>query len=320
MILTVTLNPCVDKSLFVERNVPIETLRPSRVITLAGGKGVNVARALAALGVPSLSLLPLGGHPGAETAELARQEGLDIAVAPIKGRTRTALTIREEQSGQYWHYLEPGPDWTDADGDRVRSGFSDALADAEFVVLSGSLPCPAAGPVLTWMVETARSRGLRVVVDSHGSGLRRGLTARPWLVKPNREELATLLGRSLDDREAAWSAVRELAATGVSVVLLSAGAGPLLALWEGEACELLPPPVAEVNALGSGDSLVAGVLASVRQGRPPMEALRWGVACGAANAAVWDPGRVCPAEVERLASLVTVRSVSLPGRSYSIGP
>src|SRR6476646_9528936 len=102
MILTVTLNPCVDKSLFVDRNVPVESLRPARVIDLAGGKGVNVARALAGLGETALAFVPLGGHPGAEIADLARQEGLEVLAVPVEGRSRTALTIREERTGQYW--------------------------------------------------------------------------------------------------------------------------------------------------------------------------------------------------------------------------
>jgi 1-phosphofructokinase family hexose kinase len=310
MVLTVTLNPCVDKSLFVDRNVPTETLRPARVIDLAGGKGVNVARALAGLGEPVVAFMPLGGHPGAETAALARQEGLETIAVPIEGRTRTALTIREERTGQYWHYLEPGPDWTAADADRIREAFRAAAACSELIVISGSLPCPAAEPVMTWMVETGRALGRRVAVDSHGAGLRLGLTARPWLVKPNREELGALLGLPLDSHEAAWPAVREVVAMGVPVVLLSAGGGPLLASWEGAEWEVTPARVPEVNALGSGDSLVAGVVSSVRQGRPPEEALRWGVACGSANAAVWDPGRLCRAGVERLAAQVIVRSVS----------
>src|SRR5437879_6279804 len=183
MILTVTLNPCLDKSLFVPRNVPIETLRPARVVALAGGKGVNVARALAGLGEPALSLLPLGGHPGAETADLARREGLDVIVVPIEARTRTALTIREERTGEYWHYLEPGPDWHEADVERLRQAFRSAIARCELVVLSGSLPCAAAEPLMVWMVETAHALDRRVAVDSHGAGLRVGLAARPWLVK-----------------------------------------------------------------------------------------------------------------------------------------
>src|SRR5438552_1323661 len=149
--------------------------------------------------------MPLGGHPGAETADLARQEGLEILVVPIDGRTRTALTIREERTGQYWHYLEPGPHWTEADADRVRQAFPSAADRCELIVISGSLPCPA-----------------------------------------------------------------------------------------------------------------AGVLSAVRQGWSPAEALGWGVACGAANAAVWDPGRILREDVECLASQVTVRAVSSPCLSHGL--
>jgi tagatose 6-phosphate kinase len=314
MILTVTLNPCLDKSFFVPRNVPIEALRPERVVDLAGGKGVNVARALGGLGEPAAALLPLGGHPGAETADLARQEGLQPIVVPIAGRTRIALTIREESTGGYWHYLEPGPVWDEADSERLRHAYETAVARCDMVAISGSLPCAAAETMLTWMVETGRARGRRVAVDSHGEGLRAGLAARPWLVKPNREELAALLGQPLDDPAAAWQGVRELAGMGVAVVLLSAGPGPLLASWEGEEWEVLPPPVETVNALGSGDSLVAGVLAAARHGLAPAEALRWGAACGAANAAVWNPGGIRRDHVARLAPEVSLRRVTAPGR------
>jgi tagatose 6-phosphate kinase len=300
MILTVTFNPCLDKSLFVERNDPIETLRATRVVDLAGGKGVNVARALAALGEPALALMPLGGHPGAETAELAHREGLEPIVAPIRGRTRTALTVREESTGAYWHYLEPGPELDEADQERVREAFREAAARCELVALCGSLPSASAGSLVGWMVETGRELGCRVALDSHGAGLQLGLAARPWLVKPNREELATALDRSLDRDTAAWAAVRELAASGISIVLLSAGDRPLLASWEGQEWEVRPPRVPAVNVLGSGDSLLAGVLTAIRRGLPPSEALRWGAACGAANAAVWDPGGIDRPTVERL--------------------
>jgi 1-phosphofructokinase family hexose kinase len=307
MILTVTFNPCLDKSLFVERNVPTATLRAERVVDLAGGKGVNVARALSALGEPALALMPLGGHPGAETAELARREGLEPVVAPIRGRTRTALTIREESTGEYWHYLEPGPELDAADQARVRETFRQAAAGSELVALCGSLPSAAAEPLVGWMIETCRTLGLRVALDSHGAGLRLGLAARPWLAKPNREELAAALGRPLDREAAAWEAARELAGAGIRIVLLSHGEGPLLASWEGQEWEVRPPKVRVVNALGSGDSLLAGVLMAVRRGLPPSEALRWGAACGAANATVWDPGGIEAAAVERLLPDVEVR-------------
>jgi tagatose 6-phosphate kinase len=303
MILTVTLNACLDKSLFVESNIPTATLRPQRVVELAGGKGVNVARALLALGEPALTLMPLGGSPGADAADLARREGLEPIVIPLRGRSRTALTVQETSTGAYWHYVEPGPIWSEAEVEAVQSAFHGAAARAELIAICGSLPCPAAEPLVAWMIETGRSLGCRVALDSHGAGLRLGLPARPWLIKPNREELSAALGRPLDDEAAAWSAVRALAVD-IPVVLLSAGEAPLITSWEGLEWEVHAPPVVTVNALGCGDSLVAGVLSAARRGLQPDEALRWGVACGAANAAVWDPGGINRSDVERLLPLV----------------
>ncbi len=188
----------------------------------------------------------------------------------------------------------------------MRKTFREAAAHCELVALCGSLPSASAEPLVGWMIETGRSLGLRVALDSHGSGLRLGLAARPWLRKPNREELAAALGRPLDEAAAGWEAVRELARDGIAIVLLSDGEGPLLAAWEGQEWEVRPPGVAVVNTLGSGDSLLAGVLTAVRRGLPPAEALRWGVACGAANAAVWVSGGIDRAAVERLLPLVEV--------------
>src|SRR4051794_15287265 len=109
MFLTVTLNPALDKTLAVARNAPQETLRATERVDLAGGKGVNVARALLGLGARVRAFMPLGGHPGAQQADLARAEGMEVAAVPIAGQTRMAITVRDGESGKYWHYLEPGP-------------------------------------------------------------------------------------------------------------------------------------------------------------------------------------------------------------------
>src|SRR5207244_4303470 len=131
------------------------------------------------------------GCPGADTAELGRQEGLDMIGVPISGRTRTAVTIREESSGTLWHYLEPGPELSEDDRESLRRAFREAAGHCELIALCGSLPSASAEPLVAWMIETGRDLGCRVALDSHGSGLRLGLASRPWLAKPNRTELAT---------------------------------------------------------------------------------------------------------------------------------
>ncbi|MGH9205687.1 MAG: 1-phosphofructokinase family hexose kinase [Acidimicrobiales bacterium] len=211
--------------------------------------------------------------------------------------------------------MEPGPEWSETDLAAVRQAYEAALEHCDLIAISGSLPCAAAEPVVAWMIRTARARGRHVALDSNGAGLRVGLPAAPWLVKPNREELAKVLGEDLSGTAAAWEAVRHIAA-GVEVVLLSAGPGPLLASWQGAEWEAMPPVRTAVNALGGGDSLVAGVLDAVQRGWPPAEAIRWGTACGAANAVVWDPGRILRDDVERLLPEVTLRRVT-PAHSPS---
>src|SRR5437879_12358188 len=116
--LTVTLNPALDKTLCVDHNAPGETLRARRVIDIAGGKGLNVARALRSLGGEVRAFVPLGGHPGAQVADLAREEGIEIVAVPVSGRTRTAFTVQDDRTGKYWHYLEPGPVFTGEGPDR----------------------------------------------------------------------------------------------------------------------------------------------------------------------------------------------------------
>ena len=309
MFLTVTLNPALDKTLFVDRNAPQETLRASSAVDIAGGKGVNVARALLALGARVRVLMPLGGHPGSYQADLAGAEGMEVAAVPIAGRTRMAITAREEATGQYWHYLEPGPELSEKELSRLREGFLWALDGCHTVILSGSLPSPSAAPLLSWMIRTARDRGLRVALDSFGPHQRPALQAGPWLIKPNLFEWRSTFGEELQGDEERWAALERAAGWGVRLAVLSLGAEGALALADGERYRILAPRVEEVNDLGGGDSMVAGICWAAAQNLSTRECLAWGAACGAANAIVWDPGGIRRADVERLLAEVEIRLV-----------
>lgn len=309
MFLTVTLNPALDKTLCVAENAPQVTVRASRAIDLAGGKGVNVSRALLALGAPSRALMPLGGHPGQQVADLARAEGIEVASVPVSGQTRTAFTVHEEGTGQYWHYLEPGPELREQELVRFREGFLWALEGCHTVAISGSLPSAAAAPLVPWMVRTAREKGLRVALDSFGPNLRSGLEAAPWAAKPNLEEWERTTGTLLASEKDRWAAVDQMAAWGIRVALLSAGAEGAYALAAGERYRILPPKVEEVSDLGGGDSMIAGLCWAAAQGCGVRECLAWAAACGAANAQVWDPGAITREAVERLLPEVELRLV-----------
>jgi 1-phosphofructokinase family hexose kinase len=309
VVLTVTLNPCLDKSLFIPRNVPVETIRATAVRTIAGGKGVNVSRALLALGVPVRTLVPLGGQAGAWTAELARAEGLNPVVVPIHGETRTAITLQETGTGETWHYLEPGPALDAAEVAGLRSCYHEALEGAGVVVFSGSLPHPELALLVPELITAAQAAGARVVADTHGPALHEALGASPWLLKPNDVELAEVLGEPLGTPEAQWQALEGVRAGGVEAVVLSLGADGMRASWGSERWEASAPRVSLVNNLGSGDAMVAGIVAATLAGLGAKDALAWGVACGAANAGVWDPGGITRAAVEALLPAVEMRRV-----------
>jgi 1-phosphofructokinase family hexose kinase len=315
MLLTVTLNPCLDKSLFVERNAPEESLRARSVRNLAGGKGVNVSRALRGLGAEVQTLMPLGGFAGSHVAQLARAEGLAPLEVPIAGATRCAITILETPTGQTWHYLEPGPSVSEEEIERIRQCFRQAAASARLVIISGSVPCDALSPTVPWMVETARELGCDTIVDTHGAALPAALAARPWMVKPNLEELKPVIGFSLSAEESQWRALSALAEAGIQVAALSLGADGLRCLWGGRAFYVASPRVDAVNVLGCGDSLVAGVAFAHLHEDPPAECLRFGVACATANAMTWDPGGIDAGAVAAMLPRVEVRELerkSLP--------
>jgi 1-phosphofructokinase family hexose kinase len=303
MFLTVTLNPALDKTLFIDRNSPKVTVRASRVADLAGGKGVNVARALRSLVVGQgevLALLPSGGHSGAHLVSLAHAEGLDVVAVPIEGQTRTALTIQEEATGEYWHYLEPGPELSPAEMSRLKASFDRILPARHTVVISGSLPSAGAAPLVAWVLERAKAAGKRVALDSFGPLLKESLLAGAWLVKPNLEELEATLGVRLSSVGERFEALEQAAARGTALAVLSLGAEGALAVAAGRRWQIHPPAVVEVNDLGGGDSMVAGICWAAAVGYSTEDCLRWGAACGAANAAVWDPGGFTRADAERL--------------------
>jgi len=309
MFLTVTLNPALDKTLCVDHNASQTTVRATRSVDLAGGKGVNVARALHALGGRVRALMPLAGHSGAHVADLARAEGLDVAGVPVSGQTRTALTIREADSGTYWHYLEPGPELQEQDLVRLREGFLLALEGCHTLAVCGSLPSRSAAPLLPWMVRAAAEANVRVALDAFGPHNRPALEAGPWLAKPNLYEWETTFGERLGSEAQRWGALERMAGWGIQLAVFSLGSDGAMALAGGKRYRVLAPSVTEVNDLGGGDSMVAGICWATAAGYELQDCLAWGAACGAANAEVWDPGGISRARVEGLLKDVSIRTV-----------
>jgi tagatose 6-phosphate kinase len=306
MILTVTLNPCVDKSICIDRLRVGEFNHGTEWSDVAGGKGNNAARMLKRLGVPVKAFVLVGGVTGRRVEELLRDDdGLDLSLVWAEAPTRTICTVREAD-GRATAFFEPAGPVTPDEAASLRSAFSAALEGVTFVSIGGSVPCSLLdGVYRDWIVE-ARKRGVRTCLDTRGEALRLGIEAGPWMAKPNLAETARLLGRSLAADEDRWQAVEYYREKGVELVVLSLGREGAMVAYGERRWIAHPPQVPEVNPVGSGDCLVAGMLAAIARGDDIEEAIRLGMACGAANAAVWKAAHVEPADVERLKAGVTL--------------
>ncbi len=281
MIVTLTANPSVD------RTIEVTALRPGTVIRArgsrvdAGGKGVNVARALAAHGHKATAVLPSGGAEGAQLEALLTGSGMDLLSVRIAGSIRANVTVAEAD-GTITKLNEPGPRLSRHELGALAATVSHAAAPAEWVVLSGSL---SPGAPADWYAELIRrlgGTGPRVAIDSSGQPLARAVTAQPDLVKPNREELAELTGRPIDTIADVVGASVALTDRGVHTVLISLGpAGAVLACrnaaWHATAAAIEPR-----STVGAGDALLAGYLAADADGPSALaEAVAWGSAAAA---------------------------------------
>ncbi len=222
MTLTVTLNPSVDRLVYVRQLVPHDTSRILRIEEDAGGKGVNVARVLKRLGVPVVATGFLGGRAGRYVLhELSEVDGVECRFVWVNGNTRTNLAIQEEDGSPPTALNERGPQISLEELDSLLRAVEELSRSARFVALGGSLPPGVPTDIYAMLAEIASRHGAKVVLDADGEPLVQGLKASPFLIKPNENETERLLGRTIDTIEDAAKAAQDLHAGGVPVVIVS---------------------------------------------------------------------------------------------------
>lgn len=286
MILTVTLNPSLDEWVALTRLRPGELNRAASASRYPGGKGINVSRVLRELGEGTLALALAGGADGAILSQLLARHRIAHRFVQVAGTTRNNYHIQTARPPSLTQINCPGPRVTAADLRRLDALIRGLRPRPTALICSGSLPPGAPSRAYRRLVALGRRLGLLTVVDSSGPALRQSLSAHPWLIKPNRQEAEELLGRGIRTRRQALHAVRRLTAMGPEIVSLSLGAeGAFLASSRStEVWWAAAPTVRVDSAVGAGDSLVAGIVLGWARTRSLREALRLGVACGAATA------------------------------------
>ena len=288
MIVTVTPNPSVDRTVGVDGLERGEVLRTSAQQLDPGGKGINVARALHANGHPTRAVVPFGGASGAQLMALLDDTGLEVVAVPIAGSVRSNITI-VEPDGTVTKLNEPGPALSDEELTRLVAATGQASQDADWLVICGSLPPGTSVQLLHDLVAAGRAAGARVAIDTSEEALLAALDAQPDLVKPNAEELAGATGRSLATLSDAADAARQLLARGVGAVLASLGPDGALYVDADTCVHALLPVTTPRSTVGAGDSTLAGFLTASEH---PSAGLRAAVAYGAA--AVSLPGSQVP--------------------------
>ncbi|MFD6421175.1 1-phosphofructokinase family hexose kinase [Streptomyces sp. NPDC060198] len=278
MILTVTLNTALDVTYTVPDLVPHGHHRVSEVLERPGGKGVNVARVLTALGHPTVVTGFAGGRTGTLVRELLAPLGPRDALIPVAGETRRTVTVVERSTGRITRLDEPGPAVGPDEWAALLRTYDELLGEATAVALCGSLPPGIHVGAYAELVRRARAAGTPVLLDTGGEPLRRGMAARPDLAKPNADELARLTG-SREPLRAARDARRR----GARSVIASLGADGLVAATEAGAWRAAPPSVVRGNATGAGDSAVAGLLSGLAEGLAWPDRLARAVALSAAT-------------------------------------
>ena len=308
-VVCVTPNPALDRTLEVPGLKPGTVMRTASSRVVAGGKGLNVARALAALGTETLCMGPLGGASGRWLEDLAAAEGLRAAWTRCAIETRSCLILVDTEAKAATVINEAGPSLSLEDWRRVCSEVLDRSAGSRAVCVSGSLPPGLPPGEHAELCRSLVGTGAAPWVDTSGTALSAALAIPGIQLKINREEAEQALGRSLGDEGACAAAARRLVNEGVKTVALTLGdGGAVLASEEG--CWRAAAPVVETSsAVASGDSFLAGLVAATISGRRLPEALRWGVAAGAANAAAGGGARFSRDQFDAMLRRVETRTV-----------
>ncbi|MEU6593462.1 1-phosphofructokinase family hexose kinase [Streptomyces sp. NPDC046881] len=302
MILTVTLNTALDITYRVRSLRPHASHRVTEVTERPGGKGVNVARVLAALGHEVTLTGFAGGGTGGEVRDrLAGTSGLTDALVPVAGASRRTIAVVDERSGDTTQLNEPGPQITPGEWGAFLDRYGELLAGASAVALCGSLPPGVPVGAYATLVRTARSAGVPVLLDTSGEPLRRGVAARPDIIKPNAEELAELTG-SHEPLRATQDARRR----GAHAVVASLGPAGLLATTPEGHWRAAPPARVHGNPTGAGDSAVAGLLSGLLDQLPWPDRLTRAVALSAATVRSPTAGDFDLATYEKLLPRVSV--------------
>jgi 1-phosphofructokinase family hexose kinase len=300
MILTVTLNPAIDRTYFVKDFSWNRTIRASQSVVGVGGKGTDASCVLGELGYASLALGFAAGDTGRLMNRMMRKHGCKTDFVWVDGETRTNIVIVSSECQCQSTITEPGLQIGMRELEKLKDKFRAALKKASCVLIGGPVPPGLDASIYTELVKQARDAGLPVVLDASGPGLKAGMEGRPTIAKPNIDEIAELYGRPVTTIEEAYKAGRELQDKYGAALVITLGKEGALAVLPGRAYRIPVLQIPVISTAGAGDAVLAGMVVALSTGKPMEDGLRIGFAAASAVCLSSATADCCKADVERL--------------------
>jgi 1-phosphofructokinase/tagatose 6-phosphate kinase len=315
VILTVTLNAAIDRTIAVPSFRQGNRHRAVEASTIAGGKGVNVARALKLLGRPVIATGLAGGPAGARLMESLAEESILTDFTWIAGESRTNIAVIDPTTGEQTEINERGPDVSSEELDRFLGRLLYLARGASMCVIAGSLPPSVPSSFCARLIEELKGLGVDSVLDTEGEPLNAGLRAEPAVVTPNVAEAESAVGHEFNDRDETLTGLRGLIELGAGEAAITSPRGCIATVGDATSrrtYDVAAPELEPVAAVGSGDAFLAGFVAARFEGASPRDCLAYGVACGAESTQHFGAGSVDPAEVDQLLPQIEVSDLDVP--------
>lgn len=307
MITTVTLNPSIDASWFVDTFGEEDINRVTDKKDDAGGKGINISRFLAKFGVETLATGLVGGHSGIHLRDLLEKDNVPHVFVNLQdGETRTNVTLFVRDGNRTIKINQPGPTITDGDLDALKQLLLSSMKHSRFIAFSGKNPPGTNNRLVLDMLLACKRAGAGISLDSESYSKDELIELKPLIFKPNEEELGWMMGRKLNEIGDLAEAARSLCSQGVGYVVVSMGKDGLLGVSASKTYRVSAPKINVRSTVGAGDSVVSGFLMATYDGADFPDALAKGAACGSAMAATYGteiPDREAVIELEKKAEV-----------------
>lgn len=292
MILTITMNPAIDKIYMVDNYQLGEVHRPSKTIASAGGKGLNVARVAKLIGADVAATGLLGGSNGHYIKNKVEELGIESRFVNISGDTRICINVSDPVNQKSTEVLEAGPTISEAEAKKYLNAYGGMLNDVKVVTLSGSLPKGLPSNFYTLLIDIAKAQGKKVLLDTSSVAFLEGIKALPYMIKPNADEIKEIYHQDVSTEKGLIDAIKFFKQMGIEVPIISRGKEGCIAGLKDGVYTFTNPSVDVVNTVGSGDSFVAGCAVAISRDLSQIDMVKMGIACGTTNTLFSQTGYV----------------------------